>query len=60
MDGDEGSMEGRTRGDGTFWSDCKDVVGCLYVCLRIFVSVSFCVCVCVHLRVNVDDCVRGE
>lgn len=29
MDGDEGSMEGWTRGDGTFWSDCKDVAGCL-------------------------------
>lgn len=23
MDGDESSMEARTRGDGTFWSECE-------------------------------------
>lgn len=40
MDGDESSTEERTRGDGTFWSDCKDVVDCLYVCF----SVRGCVC----------------
>ncbi len=56
MDGDESSMEGRTRGDGTFWSDCKDVVDCLcvlqYLCM--------CESECVRLRADVDDGVRGE
>lgn len=54
MDGDESSMEGRTRGDGIFWSDCRGVVDCVYVFLIVFV------CVCAPLRANVDGCVRGE
>lgn len=58
MDGDESSMEGRTRGDGTFRSDCRGVAGCLYVRLPRLSHVR--VRVRVLLRANVDDCVRGE
>ena len=47
MDSDESSMEGRTRGDGTFWSDCKDVVDCLYVCVGVCMCECVCLCVCV-------------
>lgn len=57
MDGDESSMKGRTRGDETFWTDCYDVVDCLYVW---YFGVFVCVYMCALLRANVDGSVRGE
>lgn len=34
---------GRTRGDGTFWSDCKDIF--LFAGFSIFLCASLCVCI---------------
>lgn len=50
---------GRTRGDGTFWSACEDVV---FVGFSVIVCMCVCLCVCMHvdLRANVDDSVRGD
>lgn len=42
MNGHESAIERRTGGDGTFWTECQDVVACLYAC-------CFSVFVCVHV-----------
>lgn len=52
MDGDESSMEGRTRGDRHFGVTAK-MLRIVYMCA------SACEVVCARLRANVDDCVRG-